>query len=112
MAGVESSSLIDLCPNVVDLDLSGNLLESWEEILPVISQLRQLNYLNLARNNIKNNKVSKYLKAPEFSDTITLCFNLPKTQTKRPNFRVFCQKEANRTANSEDPDQTAPLGAV
>ena len=26
--------------------------------------------------------------------------------------RVFCQKDANGIANSEDPDQTAPLGAV
>ena len=31
---------------------------------------------------------------------------------QRPNLRVFCQKHANGTANSEDPDQTAPLGAV
>ena len=38
--------------------------------------------------------------------------NLPKIQTKRSNLRVFCQKDANRIANSEDPDQTAPKGAV
>ena len=31
---------------------------------------------------------------------------------KKPNLRVFCQKDANGIANSEDPDQTAPLGAV
>ena len=35
-----------------------------------------------------------------------------KIQTKRPNLKVFCQKHANGIANSEDPDQTAPLGAV
>ena len=41
------------------------------------------------------------------------CCNLPKIQTKRPNLRVFCQKDANGIiANSEDPDQTSPLGAV
>ena len=40
-----------------------------------------------------------------------LC-NLPKIQTKRPNLRVFRQKDANGIANSEDPDQTAPPGAV
>ena len=33
-------------------------------------------------------------------------------QTKRPNHRVFRQKDANGIANSEDPDQTAPRGAV
>ena len=38
--------------------------------------------------------------------------NLPKIETKRPNLRVFCIKDANGIANSEDPDQTAPLGAV
>ena len=56
---MESSGLADLCPNVVDLDLSGNLLESWEEILPIISQLQNLKFVNLARNKIKNNKVSR-----------------------------------------------------
>ena len=38
--------------------------------------------------------------------------NLPKIQIKRPNLRIVCQKDANGIANSEDPDQTAPLGAV
>ena len=42
--------------------------------------------------------------------------NLPKIQEKRqenrPHLRIFCQKDANGIANSEDPDQTAPLGAV
>ena len=40
------------------------------------------------------------------------CYNLPKIQTKTPNQREFHQKGANGIANSEDPDQTAPLGAV
>ena len=38
--------------------------------------------------------------------------NQPKIQIKRPNLRIFGHKDANGTANSEDPDQTAPLGAV
>ena len=52
-----------------------------------------------------------YRKAPKFSDSKIFC-NLPKIQIKRPNFRIFRQKNANGIANSEDPDQTAPLGAV
>ena len=40
------------------------------------------------------------------------CYNQPKIQTKMPNFRVFRQKDVDGIANSEDPDQTAPLGAV
>ena len=40
-----------------------------------------------------------------------------KFKQKKPNLRVFRQKDANGIANSEDsdqtaPDQTAPLGAV
>ena len=31
--------------------------------------------------------------------------NVPKIQTTRPNLRVFRQKDANGTANIEDPDQ-------
>ena len=51
-------------------------------------------------------------KVPKFSDTKNLCCNLPNIQTKRPNLGVFCQNDAKGIANSEDPDQTAPLGAV
>ena len=57
-------------------------------------------------------QLSNYRKVLKFSDARKLCYNLPKTQTKRPNLRVFCQKDANGIANSENPDQTAPLGAV
>ena len=53
-----------------------------------------------------------YRKVPKFSDAKKLSCNSPKIQTKRPNLKVFCQKHANGIANSEDPDQTAPLGAV
>ena len=53
-----------------------------------------------------------YGKVPELSDARKLCCNLPKIQTKRPNLRVFRQKDANGITNSEDPDQTAHLGAV
>ena len=53
-----------------------------------------------------------YHKVPKFSDARKLCCNLLKTQTKRPNLRVFRQKDANGIANSEYLDQTAPLGAV
>ena len=35
-----------------------------------------------------------------------------KFKQKSPNLRVFCEKDANGIAYSEDPDQTAPLGAV
>ena len=47
-----------------------------------------------------------YGKVPKFSDTRILCCNLPKIQTKRQNLWVFCQKDANGKANSEDPGQS------
>ena len=53
-----------------------------------------------------------YRKVTKFSDAGKVCCNLPKILTKVPNLRVFHQKDANEIANSEDPDQTAPLGAV
>ena len=56
--------------------------------------------------------IEKYRKVPKFSDARELCCNLPKIQTKRQKLRVFYQKYANGKADSEDPDQTAPLRAV
>ena len=53
-----------------------------------------------------------YRKVPKFSDFRKLGCNLPKFQTKRPSLRDIPQKDVNGIANSEDPDQTAPLGAV
>ena len=53
-----------------------------------------------------------YRKVPKFSDARKPCCNQPKIQTKMPNLRVFHQKGATRKANSEDPNQTAPLGEV
>ena len=53
-----------------------------------------------------------YRKVPKISKGKKLCCILPKIQEKRQNLRVFCQKDANRIANSEDPDQTAPLAAI
>ena len=55
---------------------------------------------------------SNYCKVPNFSDARKLRCNLHKIQTNRPNLSVFHQKDTNGIAKSEDPDQTAPLGAV
>ena len=51
--------------------------------------------------------ICEYRKVPKFS--LENCCNLPKIQTKRLNLRVSRQKDANGIANSEDPDQTAPV---
>ena len=51
-------------------------------------------------------------KVPKFWNARNLCLNLPKIQEKRTNSGSFRKKDANGIANSEDPDQTAHLGAV
>ena len=53
-----------------------------------------------------------YRKVPKFWDARNLCCNLPKMQIKGPILKRIGQNGANGIANSEDPDQTAPLGAV
>ena len=55
-----------------------------------------------------------YRKVPKFSDARKLCCNLPKfKQEAKPQASgYFVKKNANGIANSEDPDQTAPLGAA
>ena len=53
-----------------------------------------------------------YCKVRKFSDTRKFCCNLLKIHTRRPNLKVFCQKDEHGIANSEDPDQAAPLRAV
>ena len=58
--------------------------------------------------------ISSHRKGHKFLDARKLCCNLhlPKIQEKRPNLRIFRQNDANEIANSEDPDQIAPPGAV
>ena len=43
---------------------------------------------------------------------VSMAIYLKFKQTRRPKLKVFYRNDANGIANSEDPDQTAPLGAV
>ena len=52
--------------------------------------------------NNKISLVSIYCRVPKFLDARKLCCNFPKIQTKKPNLKVFRQKDANGIANSED----------
>ena len=92
----------------------------YEEMSKIIFQLSSNTQLicssaYLSRTQLKQKEdelKGSYCKTPKFSDTKKLCCNLPKIQEKRPNLRGFPQKDANGSANIEDPDQTALLGAV
>ena len=53
-----------------------------------------------------------YRNDPKFSDTQKMCCNHIKVWTMWLYHRVMSSNDADRMANSVDPDQTAPLGAV
>ena len=48
----------------------------------------------------------------KYSDTQNICCNHPEIWTRWLYHRVMHSKDADRIANSIDPDQTTPLGAV
>ena len=78
----------------------------YEMSLPFIPEVYECNMC------CRNLSSPSYHKVPKFSDTRKLYCNLRKIQTNRPNLRVSRQKDENGIANSEDSDQTAPLGAL
>ena len=53
-----------------------------------------------------------YRKFPKYSDTQTVCCNHSKIWTMWLNHREMSPNDADEMANSVDPDQTAPVGAV
>ena len=53
-----------------------------------------------------------YRNDPKFSDTQNICCNHSKVWTMWLYHRVMSPNDADGMANSVDPDQTAPLGAV
>ena len=55
---------------------------------------------------------SSYRNDPKFSDTQNICCNHSKVWTMWLYHRVMSPNDADGMANSVDPDQTAPLGAV
>ena len=53
-----------------------------------------------------------YRKFPKYLDTQKICCNHFKIWTMWLYHRVMSPNDADGMANSVDPDQTAPLGAV
>jgi Leucine-rich repeat (LRR) protein len=43
----EQGELLQLCPNIKELDLSRNLLHSWQSVAGIADQLRHLKILNI-----------------------------------------------------------------
>ena len=57
-------------------------------------------------------QLQAYRKFPKYSDTQKICCNHSKIWTMWLYNRVMSPNDADGMANSVDPDQTAPLGAV
>ncbi|XP_033123401.1 tubulin-specific chaperone cofactor E-like protein [Anneissia japonica] len=52
--GFPASSALDICPNVVDLDLSNNFIDCWSEVLLLLDNLPKLEFLNLSSNRLRD----------------------------------------------------------
>ena len=71
--------------------------------------------MQLIEDTFRNSQQSEYHNNPKNWDIRKNYFNHPKIWTRwlyPPYYRVMHFKDADRIANSVDPDQTAPLGAV
>ncbi|XP_026310899.1 tubulin-specific chaperone E isoform X5 [Piliocolobus tephrosceles] len=49
----EKGGVAEACPNIRRVDLSKNLLSSWDEVIHIADQLRHLEALNLSENKLK-----------------------------------------------------------
>uniref|UniRef100_A0A1D5QJB3 Tubulin-specific chaperone E n=1 Tax=Macaca mulatta TaxID=9544 RepID=A0A1D5QJB3_MACMU len=49
----EKGGVAEACPNIRRVDLSKNLLSSWDEVIHIADQLRHLEVLNLSENKLK-----------------------------------------------------------
>ena len=56
--------------------------------------------------------IGSYRNFPKYSDTEKICCNHSKIWTMWLYYSVMSPNDADGMANSVDPDQTAPVGAV
>nr|XP_034805252.2 tubulin-specific chaperone E isoform X3 [Pan paniscus] len=49
----EKGGVAEACPNIRKVDLSKNLLSSWDEVIHIADQLRYLEVLNVSENKLK-----------------------------------------------------------
>ncbi|XP_037677432.1 tubulin-specific chaperone E isoform X1 [Choloepus didactylus] len=49
----EKGAIAETCPNIRKIDLSKNLLSSWDEVIHIADQLKHLEVLNLSENKLK-----------------------------------------------------------
>ena len=92
-------------------------LTQWEkkkkiESYQCLKLLRLWKAGTLYKHWVKEHTASKYCKIPKYSDTRKNCCIYHKNWTMCLYHSVMSPKDADGIANSVDPDQIAPLGAV
>ncbi|XP_062066631.1 tubulin-specific chaperone E isoform X2 [Lepus europaeus] len=70
----DKGGIAKACPNIRKIDLSKNLLSSWEEVICIADQLQHLEVLNLSENKLKFPSVSPPLMGT-FSSLKVLVLN-------------------------------------
>lgn len=70
----DKGGIAKACPNIRKIDLSKNLLSSWEEVICIADQLQHLEVLNLSENKLKFPSVSPPLTGT-FSSLKVLVLN-------------------------------------
>ena len=64
------------------------------------------------KNEERDQATNSHRKSPKYSDTQNIAVIILKFEQCGSTTKLGVQKNADRMANSVDPDQTAPLGAV
>ena len=78
----------------------------------LLSQVTQFALNNHEGIFFLGSNIKAYRKFPKYSDTQKICCNHSKVWTMWLYHRLMSPNDAEGMANSVDPDQTAPLGAV
>ena len=66
----------------------------------------------MVQNGARSVYSTLYCKFPKYSDAQKICYSHSKIWTMLLYHRVMNPNDVDGMANSVDPDQTAPLGAV
>eukprot|EP00112_Aurelia_sp_Birch-Aquarium-sp1_P010220 Seg2192.4 transcript_id=Seg2192.4/GoldUCD/mRNA.D3Y31 product="Tubulin-specific chaperone cofactor E-like protein" protein_id=Seg2192.4/GoldUCD/D3Y31 len=85
----EDGEIAGLCPNLTELDLTKNYLQSWEQIFLIIAQLPRLTFLNLTSNPLDFNFEEERIEEIIQNNTLPKLERLVLNNTKLPLELVF-----------------------
>ena len=90
---------------------SMNFREQWTGPQPMMDLMPRYRQ-SLGTVPLSQQVRTSYRKFPKYLDTQNICCNRSKIWTMWLSHRVMSPVDADGIANSVDPDQTAPVGAV